>query len=133
MITNAALLEVRAAAAADAYGDIPDDAEAGVLKWSGSRSAYLTRKRKFVIETRDRSGVVESQRSTSKEVDVLTIRGTLPIEVTGGPPAKGDTILVTDSRGPMATKRFRVAGVDVRATGSAVDSIRLELASERAT
>lgn len=119
-VTNATLTEIRSAAPVNDYGDVASDMGDGApLKWSGSRACYLT--------TRTKSIEVAGVRKSVK-VDMLIVHGTLPVEVIGGEPANGDTVLVNDARPLASAQRWRVVGVDVRSTGSIADSVRLELA-----
>lgn len=126
--TNATLTAINSAGARDRHGDVADE---GALKWSGTRRGYLTRRTRSVSVGDARAD--GGQRRERVKVDVLVLRGRLPISVEPGDQSAGDTIVVVDHRsGEDVEKRFRVVGVDMRAVGSAVDSATLELADERA-
>lgn len=127
MNTNATLTAINSAGTRDRHGDVADE---GALKWSGTRNGYLTRRKRSISVGDPRSE--GGKRRETVEVDVLVLRGRLPIAITAGDQATGDTIVVVDHRMGDVEKRFRVVGVDLRAARTPVDSARLELADERA-
>lgn len=122
-VVNAVLTEVRAHAGVNAYGKVAEGDD-GDLRWSGTRTAYLTRVKKSVKRGEIRETIW---------VDMLYVRGTLPIELTPGAQAEADTVVIHDNRPPAAIKRFRVVGVEVKAAGTPVDSVAIELADPRVT
>jgi hypothetical protein len=119
VFTNALLLEVRAPGAIDRTGAVG----VGTVLWTGRAGGYLKRQR---AQTK-RSGEEDKGR-----MDTFTIlRSQAPVLEQAGPNWKATTILVEDHRGQTPVQRhFTVQGMEDRAVGSIVDSVRLELSNE---
>ena len=73
--------------------------------------------------------------TVATHVDTFTVR--LPFaelaDVRAGADQEASTVVIVDRRGPRpVTRRWKVRGVENRAGGTAVDSVRLELDAEGA-
>jgi hypothetical protein len=126
---NATLLEVRGPGALDAHGD-PDPT--GTVLWSGRARGYLKRARKQGQKTSLRSATT-TERADPGLTDTFTILRTALARAVeqAGPGWEATTVLIEDQRAtPPVTRRFTVQGMENRAVGSIVDSVRLELVSD---
>lgn len=122
---NAALRTVRSAPAGtvDAYGDTssPTPATAPAV-WAGDAPAHLRRVRRMA-----RAGAHDAL----VEVDELVVRRRdVAAFARPGSSILGAIVEVDDHRAMGAPERlaFRVTGAELRAAGTTVDSVRLELA-----
>jgi hypothetical protein len=118
---NAVLIEVRAPGEPDRSGEIT---ALGDVLWVGRAPGYLKR---------PRTTVVSGGQEINVKRDTLILRALLgvPTRVTPGAQWDGSSIVVDDFRdGHAVRSRFAVKSADLRATGSIVDSLRLELTHE---
>lgn len=121
---NAVLTQINGPGTIDRAGDVET---AGTAIWTGRAGACLQR--------RDRR-VVTPEGMTLVEADVLIVPRSsgAPVSELAGDQARATTVVVEDRRtGTAVTRRFRVVGVENRAAGTMVDSVRLELDDERAS
>lgn len=120
--TNAVLVEIAGPGPIQANGDpgVP------VTVWTGRVAGYLKRTRRQVVS---------GGQSVNVHRDTFTLlrsQGAPVVEETGGD-WEASTVIVEDNRTPeVKRRRFTVRGMENRAAGTAVDSIRLELDSEAA-
>lgn len=122
IFTNAALVEIARPGPLQGNGDPGEP----VVVWSGAAGGYLKRIRRQAIS----GGVnVEVKRDT---FTLLNSVGAPVLEQAGGD-WEAYTVVIEDRRTSVrARRRFTVRGMENRAAGTPVDSIRLELDSEAA-
>lgn len=123
LLTNAVLTKI------ETPGPLTDEGDPGtpVAAWTGRAAGYLKR-----VARQEVSG---GEQITVKEDVFILLRSTgAPIVETAGPDWEATTVVIEDRRTPTpVTRRFTVDGMENRAAGTPVDSIRLQLANERAS
>jgi hypothetical protein len=120
-VTNAVLTAISGPGAPDAYGD---PGTPGSL-WSGRARGYLKRVRKTVVSGGEQ---VEVRR------DIFTILASAgaPVLEVAGPDWEATTVTIEDHRGTSpVTRSFAVVMMENRAAGTSLDSVRLELDTEK--
>lgn len=117
---NSVLTAVYGPGAVDDYGKNTGD---GPALWSGRMGAYLHRAWK--------SESLNGQYGR-REIDELVVRGHLPIELVIGAQAMASRLEIVDNRDTPVIRTFRAVSIQKTAIGSPVDSVRIELADERA-
>jgi hypothetical protein len=120
--TNAMLVEIARPGPLTGNGDPGEP----VQVWSGRVAGYLKRTRRQVI-----SGGI----SVNIHRDVFTLLRTqgAPVVEEAGGDWSAYTVILEDNRTPTTQRRrFTVRGMENRAAGTPVDSIRLELDTEAA-
>jgi hypothetical protein len=122
VLTNATLIEIARPGALAANGDPGDP----VVVWSGAAAGYLKR---------IRSASVSGGETTYVRRDTFTLLASAgaPVLEQAGANWEAYTVVIDDQRGLSAVRRrFTVRGMENRAAGTPVDSIRLELDREAA-
>lgn len=119
MLANATLTEIHDPGPVDRSGKRQGD---GNLVWSGMLRCYLRRASKMVTVGGNLNRV---------EFDQLVIRGRIPASIGIGSDFAGSVLTVSDERDGTIIRKFRAAGIEKLAAGTAVDSVRIELADER--
>lgn len=117
---NSVLIEIRGAAQVDGYGQptVP-----GAVLWAGSAPGYLKRARK------QRTGELEGPGKTDTFTILRTALGSVLEQA--GASWDATTVVILDQRtSPSQQRRFTVQGMEDRAVGSVVDSVKLDLAAE---
>lgn len=127
---NSLLIEIAAAGAVDGYGDSTGD---GTALWEGSARGYLREVDKAELT----GGAGQESRSDATLTRVLVFSllrsEAAPVLEAAGDDATGTTVVISDGRTtPAVDRRFRVVAIENSVAGSRVDSVRLELADERA-
>lgn len=123
VLVNATLVEISSPGPLAGNGDPGEP----VPVWQGTARGYLKRVRRSVV-----SGGV----NVPLRRDIFTLlrtSGAPPLERAGGN-WEAYTVTLVDERAPGSVRsRFTVRGMENRAAGMPVDSIRLELDTEAAT
>ena len=118
---NAVLVGIAQPSPVDAYGD---PAGTGDLLWAGTAAGYLRRSRGTVVSGGQQVQVIS---------DRFVIRDLAGVPVVETPGARwaGSTVTIDDMRTGVAVRRqFTVQSMVHAATGSSVDSLRLDLTDE---
>lgn len=120
MLTNVAVVEIATPGPLAANGD----PSGHVVAWGGAVAGYLTRARRQTI-----SGGEVVYVLVDRLVMLAAVAAPLLDAVTAaGAVWEAATVLIEDRRaGAAACRRFTVRGVDLRAAGTPVDSLRLDL------
>jgi hypothetical protein len=121
-LTNATLVEISKPGPLATNGDpgLP------VVVWTGVAKGYLKRTRRMVI-----SGGVNVP--VKRDVFTLLNRAGAPVVERAGGDWEAYTVIIDDTRTPESKRRrYVVRGMENRAAGTPVDSIRLELDVEGA-
>lgn len=120
-LMNATLTEVTGPGTVDRSGERTAE---GATVWEGRLRVYLRRGSKMVTVNGNMNKV---------EFDQLVVKGHLPFSTDIGSQKNGSVLTVLDQRERTAVERkFRAVAVQRMAVGSPVDSVRIELAEERA-
>lgn len=123
MFTNATLIEIARPGTLAANGDPGEP----VTVWTGRARGYLKRTRRQALS----GGVSIAVRKDT--FTLLASQGAPVIEQAGGD-LEAYTVVVADERTSIIQqRRFTVRGMENRAAGTIVDSIRLELDHEGAS
>lgn len=119
--SNSILAAVNTPGVPDKSGDVD---QPGDPMWVGQAPGYLKRPRRTTLSA-------GQQIDVKQDILYLPIRPGVPTKVGPGAQWNGATVVIDDLRGAAAVrKRFTVKHEDLRAVGSDVDSLRLELSYE---
>lgn len=128
--SNSVLTEIRAPALPDRYGNVvPGD---GDVLWSGSVAAYLKRVRTSRSSAKRTVAGSDGAPQTLTKTDTLWVLASAgaPVFQVAGPDWEGTTITVEDQRsGSSVAHSFVVLAMENRVGGTAVDNVKLELAT----
>jgi hypothetical protein len=121
-LTNAALVEIARPGPLATNGDPGTP----VVVWTGVAKGYLKRTRRMVVSGGENVPV-------KRDVFTLLNRAGAPVVEKAGGDWEAHTVVLEDLKFSPAVKlRFVVRGMENRAAGTPVDSIRLELEGEAA-